>query len=235
MDEVNDSNAYQQGMKAQLETIQRQLAECETPQALAERVRPVREQLQRFRQGNEWLDALFDLAMKLNEPAKKERWSQEVGLLEKDLGELNPEERDSYTTWLDKVKNMQKKLSQEIEHQTTRSILSAERGSTAFSPQGAHLPSMPALGHQSRQDSSHDAQHSLNRFRVVSQTAAIALIAWLGMAEIYEQDATFGSQPISNYFGLFAWGFGAEVSRDAIVKALGDLKSPLSQKKKENS
>ena len=235
LDQVNDTNAYQQAMQARLETIQRQLADCETPQALADLVRPVREQLERYRRGSAWLNELFDLATKLNQPAKTEQWKQTVARLEKELENLNPEEHEAFTAWLDKVKASEQELSQAVAQQeTTRSIASSDRGGTAFFPQVSPLQSMPVVGQRSRQVLANDAQRSLIRFRVVSQTAAIALIAWLGMAELYEQDATFGDRPISDYFGLFAWGFGAEVSRDAIVKALGDLKPPLSKKTKEN-
>ena len=227
---VNESNAYQQSIKTQLETIQRQLAKSKTPQALADRVRPVREQLERYKQGSAWLDELFNLSTKLKE---SRGWNRKVTLLERELGELNPEGLAAFAAWLDKVKDNEQELSREVAQQTPQSITSPDRGGTAFFPQLSPLEPMPVIGQQSKQEPSQTAQHSLNRFRFISQIAVVALIAWLGMAEIYEQDASFGDKPISDYFGLFVWGFGAEVSRDAIVKTLGDLKSPLSKKKKE--
>jgi hypothetical protein len=63
----------------------------------------------------------------------------------------------------------------------------------------------------------------LKTFRIVSQLVTVSLLAWLGMSELYEGKPTFGATPITDYLGLFAWGFGAEVSREAIVKATGNL------------
>lgn len=37
---------------------------------------------------------------------------------------------------------------------------------------------------------------------------------------MYLQQETFGATPFADYFYLLAWGFGAEASRDAIVKAV---------------
>jgi hypothetical protein len=233
--EVNDSNAYQQAIKAELENIQRQLADRETPQALADHVRPVREQLEQYRRGDAWLEKLSDLSARLKDPAQADFWNQTRARLEDELGALLPDKTDAFNAWLDKVKDAEKELSQAIAKQTTRTNTSTERAATDFFPRGLALGSMPEVGQQGRQNPSQASKRSLKTFQVVSQTAAIALIAWLGMAEIYERDATFGDQPISDYFGLFAWGFGAEVSRDAIVKALGDLKAAPGLKKKENS
>jgi hypothetical protein len=233
--EVNDSNAYQQAMKAQLETIQRQLAECETPQVLANQVRPVRESLAQYQRGEVWLTQLSDLSAELKDSAQADLWDQKRARLQDELGSLAPGQTDGFNAWLDKIKAAEEDLSQAVAKQATRSLTSSDRSGTAFSTGMSHLRPMPAVSQQGRREPTQNAQQSLNRFQVVSQTAAIALIAWLGMAEIYEKDATFGGKPISDYLGLFAWGFGAEVSRDAIVKALGDLKAPLGLKKKENS
>lgn len=54
-------------------------------------------------------------------------------------------------------------------------------------------------------------------FLAVSFVLGWVLLAGAGFNELYVQKATFGANWLADYLALFAWGFGAEASRDAIT------------------
>ena len=54
-------------------------------------------------------------------------------------------------------------------------------------------------------------------FVIVSFIVGWLLLAGAGFNELYMQKATFGANMFGDYLALFAWGFGAEASRDAIT------------------
>lgn len=233
LQEVSRVNVNREAMTAQINGIQRQLAERESPQALAEQVSVVRAQLARYKRGEGWLTKLFDLSTQLTDPVKKHRWTIERETLEEALGELAPDDEAAFEGWLVEIKAACQQVSEAIAQQPSETGMESARRAVAVGAQNVALEPIPAVSAHGKQSSPQYAQQNIRVFQFVSQGMAIALMAWLGMAEMYEPEKTFGAQPISNYFGLFAWGFGAEVSRDTIVKALGDLRSPLSEKKKE--
>ncbi len=58
----------------------------------------------------------------------------------------------------------------------------------------------------------------LRAFMVVTYAVAVILLALAGFVELYVARSTFGSNSITDYFGLLAWGFGAEATRSAITE-----------------
>ncbi len=60
----------------------------------------------------------------------------------------------------------------------------------------------------------------LRIFLVASYVIAIALLGGAGFGELYWARPTFGANGWSDYFGLLAWGFGAEATRAAVVGAV---------------
>jgi hypothetical protein len=54
-------------------------------------------------------------------------------------------------------------------------------------------------------------------FVIVSFLVGWLLLAGAGFNELYVQKATFGANMFGDYLVLFAWGFGAEASRDAVT------------------
>ncbi|MEL7314962.1 MAG: hypothetical protein AAFN08_08420, partial [Cyanobacteria bacterium J06559_3] len=55
------------------------------------------------------------------------------------------------------------------------------------------------------------------------QAVFVIFLAWLGMIELYAGNTTFGADPMRDYFALLAWGFGAELTRESVVRAAQDL------------
>jgi hypothetical protein len=71
-----------------------------------------------------------------------------------------------------------------------------------------------------------EARKRLRWFNWLSYAIAVGLLAGAGFGQLYVAKPTFGANSWSDYFALFAWGFGAEVTRDAITKVVRDWKLP---------
>lgn len=103
INKVDETNAYQQAMLFHIRAIQRQTAEQTTPQRLADLVKPVREQLDRYNRGDAWLDRLSALSQLL-EGSQAEQWNNARARLEDELKALDPAKIDAFHAWLDEVK-----------------------------------------------------------------------------------------------------------------------------------
>lgn len=83
------------------------------------------------------------------------------------------------------------------------------------------LPGAPAsLREPTLDQQAADAQRRIRLFTLLSYVIAIVLLAGAGFTELYINKATFGASPWGDYFGLFAWGFGAEATRQAVTGVL---------------
>ncbi len=57
----------------------------------------------------------------------------------------------------------------------------------------------------------------LRVFTLITYAVAVILLALAGYVELYVTRSNFGSNNVADYFGLLAWGFGAEATRAAIT------------------
>lgn len=228
------AGAYAQTVKSQLNAIAAQLATYETPQALAEQLTPVREQISRYQQGKGWLDKLFDLFDELDENAQSQGWERKQEFLEDELKALDPKDTEAFREWLTRAKTAYTELAAAVAAQGGAESEGEGDRSSADGRVTILVGPVPTVGASGAFSWASTPQRNLALFRWATPLLTIGVIAWVGMAELYEKEATFGAAPISDYLGLFAWGFGAEVSRDALVKVLGDLRTPLRQKKEDD-
>jgi hypothetical protein len=67
------------------------------------------------------------------------------------------------------------------------------------------------------------AQIRLYGFRLAQFLILITLWGWTGYNELYVQNPTFGSDWLSNYFSLIAWGFTSEAARATFTNLAGRL------------
>ena len=61
------------------------------------------------------------------------------------------------------------------------------------------------------------AEWRLRIFSVFSYAVTIVFLAGYGFNELYVKELTFGLQPVQDYLGLLAWGFGAEAARQSVT------------------
>lgn len=83
------------------------------------------------------------------------------------------------------------------------------------------LPGSPAVRQPPAVDQGViSAERRLWLFTLASYIIAIVLLAGIGFNELYINKPAFGASAWGDYFGLLAWGFGAEATRQAITGAL---------------
>jgi len=82
---------------------------------------------------------------------------------------------------------------------------------------------LPGLSQQAVQA----AQTRLKAALFIGYGVSVFLIIASGFYTLYDQNATFGAAAFKDYFGLFAWGFGAEtLLRSSIATAVTGLSLP---------
>lgn len=73
------------------------------------------------------------------------------------------------------------------------------------------------------------AQIRLSGFRLAQFLILITLWGWTGYNELYIQNPTFGSDWLSNYFTLVAWGFTSEAARATFTNLAGRVGLSIDQ------
>lgn len=228
------TDAYRQRVRSDLKDVQRQLPTYEKPQALAEVLQPLQEQLNRFQEADNWISAFSDLISELESMSdEKDEQKRIKNVLESSLESLYPKDIEKFQILLKDIKSKYDHLSKLVSGTENHSSDTGDRSDSIQLHRNFVSPVPEQSGIDSIIQQGNVSRRNLKLFRLITPVVTVGVIAWIGMAERYEQEATFGANPIGDYLGLFLWGFGAEVSRDAVVKALGTLKHPLSQSKKE--
>ena len=232
---------YGQFVQTHLEDVDRQVTYYGVPQRLCDRLNELRWQIERYAQGQSWLEKLAIHETELAED-RRPFWEDKRTLLEQRLNSLSPEVVKAFEQWRTLAEKELTTLLAELEQQNNpptpldeTAILDTEKPEPGnlqiFQPQ--RLPPIPTVKRFSEQtQTSNSKPQQLQWFRWVSRGVAIALLSWVGMNELYGRKPTFGAAPMSDYFILLAWGFGAEATRESVVKAVQDLSGPLASKEK---
>jgi hypothetical protein len=229
------STVYMQGVKDRIDSAYRKLrtGQYETPQALKDDFSAVRQLLSQYKEGESLVEYLRKLRLEAKLPkAREDHWLQQFEFLETRLQNLSPDE-SSFQEWTSTIKEAKASLEKDIA-ESVEPTSSATRGLAGRSPgeilnQVQPLPPGPAISSVFHSKGVAQADRNLRWFNRVSRVVAIALLAWLGMTELYGSNATFGANPMRDYFALMAWGFGAELTRESVLRATQDLGLPLTK------
>jgi hypothetical protein len=84
------------------------------------------------------------------------------------------------------------------------------------------------------QNSIQQARQRLQWFNWIAHASVIFLMVGGGFNKLYAEKPTFGSRGIADYLALLVWGFSAEVTRDAVVKAIRQEEQLLTTKKQNS-
>ncbi|MEP1075179.1 hypothetical protein NDI52_07205 [Leptolyngbya sp. PL-A3] len=231
------STVYMQGVKDRIDTTRRKLrtGQYETPQALKDEFSEIRRLLSQFKEGEALLTYLQDLRSEAQLPKDREQyWLDRLELREKDLHNLGMDTQ-SFQDWKTKLEHDRDELKEEIAQLTsddatqegTGGIMGRSAKSALILPDP--LLSGPSVVSQFNPNQVAQAGRNLRWFNWISQAIAIALLSWLGMTELYGNNPIFGADPLRDYFSLLAWGFGAELTRESVVRATQDLGLPLTK------
>jgi len=231
------STVYMQGVKGYFDAIYRKLrtGQYETPQTLQDSFSEVRRLLSQYKEGEALLQYLRDV--RSNAQLSKDRetyWLKQLDFLEKRLQSLNPDV-SSFQTWKSEFQETKTVLDTEIAGlDSEESTQGGTGGITGRSGGGSlilqhQLPLGPSISSIFHPHQVAQAARNLKWFNWVSRAIAITLLAWLGMNELYGSNPTFGADLLKDYFALLAWGFGAELTRESVVRATQDLGLPLTK------
>lgn len=226
---------YGMAIQAQLDRFEWQLAASDdTPIQARDWLTNVQQQMMQYLEGKALVDLLYEQLHNLPD-SEKLAWQTAWQLQERTLQNFNPENSDKFYAefdlWCAAVKADIQAVIQIASSSVEESVSQInERSAIAAIPTSAVPPAPMMMLANPRGEQS--AKRRLWMFNRLSQGAAIALLSLAGMAELYEGNPTFGSAPMGDYFVLLAWGFGTEVTRESVVRAVRDLSLPLKNNKK---
>ncbi|MEO1592899.1 MAG: hypothetical protein AAFU71_16630 [Cyanobacteria bacterium J06632_22] len=227
------SFAYGQTLQAGLDAIDQQAASAfETPTEMSQRLNQLRQWLSDYRASEALLDQLGDAVRQL--PAeRKPEWQGKRRLLQLRLQAMQPSAEPAFA---EELASWQQAVTMDVQ-----SVVAEQVPQTMNVPRGSHTmqgaqdesPVEPVPGvADSMTAPVQQSQRRLNWFNWGGRIVAVTLLSWAGLVELYEGNPTFGASPLGDYFVLIAWGFGAEVTRESVVKAIQDLTGPLKNREK---
>ncbi len=210
-----NSNAHLRAVRRGIEDALRLSPDRTGPDALRDQLDKLAEQLKRYIELRNQLQEIVALVEQLPEgqrPAWREKTSGWLWRLENIL----PADEVDYGQLKAEVEAGIKEVKAIPRPQAAADV-------TAKSFFGGELilldliaPS-PFAGSLSIDEEAARAERKL-RWYVWALIALVALLlAWVGFIESYIGKPTFGANGLSDYFVLFAWGFGAEATRASII------------------
>lgn len=225
-----------------LEEVLREAPNLASPLELRAKLDEMSQQINRFLQLNSKLDKLKTLAAQLEgEPSYD--WEDKIDDLNQQL--LSQPMSDESG-----VLSLKEKIDQSIEtvknltHENSAYVVpkSVENGGTTglnLVPPPSDASIEPSTSSQSlKKRLPHflayfypDADGRLRWFYIFSYLIFMGVLAGTGFNQLYLTKPTFGSW--TDYIALLGWGFGAEATRSAAVKALRKTDEPLEIKPEE--
>lgn len=231
LENLNNPDApYVQTVRTQLENIERQVSDKESPQQLSEDLINLRQQLVRYLQGQAKVNQFDTLRNELTELAPEEDKSLRriSKSLQQELDSLSPTDPEAFKTWQQKVEDEIDRIDQMIRQQAGNEGARGQLLITARDFDDTSPSKLPDLVPDARplQLNPVQATRNLIVFNWIGYAIAVALLAGVGFRQLYVEQPTFGAYGWSDYFALLAWGFGAEATRDAVTKVVRDWKLP---------
>ncbi len=227
-DEVPNPDAfYMQVVRSQLENTVRETADKESPQQLRKCLEDLQQQINRYLQGQARLDQFNQLITEVM-PDKEQFWKLKSQRFQQGLDSLSPTDHEAFNNWKQQVETAIEELVQALEQQATTEAASTPSLIIARSFNNTVPPHLlaPVPSARPLPDPVQAARKRLRWFNWLSYAIAVVLLAGAGFGQLYVAKPTFGANSWSDYFALFAWGFGAEVTRDAVTKVVRDWKLP---------
>lgn len=223
-----------QDLAIELETIKRQAVDDPAPEVLRQKLLRCRTKVEQVLQAKAAIEALqttSEVGIRALPEAERDGWRKRRNQLRADLARLSldetrlPEETEAFQQWRDQVDRFGQDLEAAVQALTVMGPKGipelTERQSSATAAPWDPVESSPAVR------SLFDDPTTFNRsrltllvFRWSVQVIALIFLAWAGFNNLYAQNPTFGAARSSDYFALLAWGFGAEVTRESVVKAI---------------
>lgn len=217
--EIPEESVYGKDLKFEINRLNRDMADCETPQKFSDLLKPLKEKVQLFLDAKSEYEKLN--AMRTQMGSDGDQWGQSLIDLDDQLNRLSLDNEAGLKAWQEKAT----KLKEEMEQALKDRSLSARSGVAVTSEQN-FLRNIPVIQEQGGQETLQQAGWRLQAFRWTGQGVAIALLCGGGFNQLYAANPIFGANPVADYTSLLAWGFTAEVTRDSVAKILQRFRLP---------
>lgn len=227
---IDPDTLYQQAVKTALEGTEQEAADKARPQDLRQTLLNINQQVDRYGQGKQELDALDQRRTDAALPGYRDDfWRQESQDLRRRLNALSPTDEAAFTNWQVAIATKLTQLIEELER-----LQSLESGLPTVGGRGVdeqivltvkreNIP--PPCKSVKETDPAQSAKSRLQAFSWLYYAISLFLLAGAGFNQLYVSKPTFGANPFPDYFALIAWGFGSEVTRESIAKVLQDWRS----------
>lgn len=235
---TSTNELYTQRVKVNWENIQRRLRQgvYQTPQDLSDDFSDIRSQVAQFKEGQNLIETLELIVREIRNSdfTQESLWLNKVENMKTSFYHLQPgsEAGQSFQDWKQSAQDLMAEMEKALEKiqadQGQRALIITGRSGAISPDANSLLPPVPGVTTQSfTPEEVQQSQVRYNLFNQVARAVAISALAWAGMTEIYASNPTFGADPMRDYFALLAWGFGAEVTRESVIRAARDLDVPL--------
>jgi hypothetical protein len=222
-EEIGEEVFYGKAIASQLRDVLRQVADFTSPSILEQQLQAIAQRIEQFPAGL----AKLDILGKLYGPPLPQELTKLESLKAQDLTRrlhnLIPG-ADEFKAWSDAVDGVIQELAETVKQHTSAAAATELQTRATVQPESLRLTPIPS---RTKTGSPFTAERlapwRIRLFSVTSHTVAIIFLAWAGLHELYLKDAKFGSEPLSDYFSLLAWGFGAEVTRESVTKVIQNL------------
>ena len=203
-------------LKFEVDRLNREMADYETPQKFAETLKPLKEKLQRALESIRVIEKLNALRNDLG--VAGDRWKPLVIDLEDRLYAIGLDNAEGLKALGEDAKTLMAEMTAKLPESTTRSGGSLAGGAIV-------LRGVPIVQSLSSTTELQKASWRLQAFRFLGQGVAIGVLSWAGFQQLYTGNPVFGANA-SDYVSLLAWGFTAEVTRESASKILQRFKLP---------
>jgi len=211
---------YARAVNRGVEDALRDAPDLEGPNKLRERLETLAQQLNRYDRLKSRLSEANRVRAKLS-PDQGEAWRQKAIAWQCRFDALEPDDESGYQTLLDELEAAIAEMSALVQPVPVGVGMPIAGVGDVAMPMGHGLMTLPPSVRPWSQEGDVDAaRRRLQWFRWGSYAIAVALLAGAGFGEMYVARATFGASPWGDYFGLLAWGFGAEASRAAVTEVI---------------
>lgn len=236
-EEIDPDTNYQQAILFSLEQA-KNISAYRVPKELRDRLEEIRQQFQQYRRNKAKIHRYASILRNFS-PEEEKEWRNKLKELDTKLQDLSPSEQDAIQEWQNELANFKQELDRYLQEKQRQENPNREispdvgsRGNYESSPIEAML--QPPATNPFTQNSVQKARQRLQWFNWIAHATVIVLMVGGGFNKLYAEKPTFGRQGIADYLALLVWGFSAEVTRDAVVKAIRQEEQLLTTKKQNS-
>lgn len=234
----NNKIPYLEELGWEIDKIQRGKANQDNPQQVSKALQDVQKQLKNYLLAKIQSDEFNKLVISFPTSTSSEIvdfWKSEASKVEVKMRNFSPSNSDIFDKWQEDITNKTKelivalgKVSKDSSTNQDISVISRNINNPTITKPIQPVPNTYPL---EIDDLEKNFRYRLRIFIFFSYFIAIFLLGGAGFTQLYAANNTFGSNGLTDYFALLAWGFGAEATRESVTKVLQEWKLPGSKQK----